>query len=277
MPTFRPITVRAAAAAALATVMLLSVLPAATLGSSEPPLETKLAEKQVLQQINQYRANNGLTPLRMDFRVRRVARDRSRDMRDKDYFAHGSPSGQSAGTMMHKRGIKHWGWGENIGFIPFFGWEPTNKAMVGGWKNSSGHNRMLLTREYNYIGVGIARNYKGVYYTLVFVKQPDHTPPKAGMYASGSGISVASNGSNSRSVTVRWWGHDRQLTQYTSGLKGFVVQKWTRSGWKTVRNQTTSRQMTANLSKGKHAYRVKGVDRRGNHGDWSKVLRVTVH
>jgi uncharacterized protein YkwD len=276
MPAFRPVTLRAAAAATLASVMMLSLLPAATLGYKEPPPETKQAEKQVLQLINEYRIDNRLSPLRMDWHVRRVARDRSRDMRDKDYFAHGSPTGRSAGTMMHNRGIRHWGWGENIGFIPYFGWDGTNRAMVDGWKNSSGHNALLLTREYNYIGVGIARNHKGAYYTLVFVKQPDHTPPRTGLYEAATGISVAAADSGPRSVTVRWWGHDRQLVKYTSGLRGFIVQKWTRYGWKNVRYMTTSRQMTVNLSRGKHTYRVKAVDRRGNRSPWAKVLRITV-
>ncbi len=276
MPTFRPITPRAAAVAALATVMLLSVLPAATLGYQEPPEETKQSEKQVLMMVNQYRAKHGLAPLRMDYHVRKVARDRSRDMRDKNYFAHGSPTGQSAGTMMHNRGIKHWGWGENIGRISFLGWGDTNRGMVDGWKGSSGHNRLLLTREYNYVGVGIARNSSVAYYTMVFVKQPDHTPPKAGMVASSTGITVASAGSGTRAVTVKWWGNDRPLQQYTAGLKGFNAQKWTKSGSKTYRYITTSRQMTVNLAKGTHKFRVKAVDKRGNRGSWRFPLKVTV-
>ena len=276
MPTFRPITLRAAAVAALATVMMISVIPAATFGYNEPPMEVKQAEKQVLQMVNQYRSKYGLAPLRMDYHVRKVARDRSRDMRNKNYFAHGSPSGQSAGTMMHNRGIKHWGWGENIGRISYLGWNTTNRGMVDGWKRSSGHNRLMLTRDYNYIGVGIARTSQVAYYTLVFVKQPDHTPPKAGLVASGTGISVASNG-GSRAVTIKWWGSDRPLQMYTAGLKGFVVQKWTSGGWKTYRHMTTSRQMTVNLAKGTHKFRVKAIDRRGNRGSWHRPLKVTVH
>ena len=206
MPTFRPVTLRSAAVAALATVMTLSLLPAATMGASEAPPEVRQSEKTVLKMINAYRANNGLAPLRMDSRVRGVARDRSRDMRNKDYFAHGSPSGESAGTMMHARGIKHWGWGENIGRISFLGWTASNKGMVEGWKRSSGHNRMLLTRDYNYVGVGIARNDKVAYYTIVFVRQPDHTAPRAGILAGSRSVTYAATSGGKRNVTVRWWG-----------------------------------------------------------------------
>jgi uncharacterized protein YkwD len=277
MPTFRSITVRAAAAAALATVMTLSVLPAATLGYQAPPPETKQAEKDVLAMINAYRDRNGLKPLRMDYHVRKVARARSRDMRDRNYFSHVSPSGGSAGSLMHNRGIQHWGWGENIGRISFLGWNATNQGMVEGWKGSPGHNQMLLSRDYNYIGVGLARNSYGAYYTLVFVKQPDHTPPRAGMVAANTGLSIASGSSGTRAVTIKWWGADRPLQQYTSGLKGFVVQKWSSGGWKTLRSMTTSRQMTLNLSEGNHKFRVKAVDRRGNRGKWQQPLKVTVY
>mgnify|MGYP000066592282 CR=1 FL=1 len=41
MPAFRTITFRAAAAAALASVMMLTLLPAASLGYKQPPLETQ--------------------------------------------------------------------------------------------------------------------------------------------------------------------------------------------------------------------------------------------
>lgn len=239
-------------------------------------MEVKLAEKQVLSMINRYRDANGLKPLRMDYHVRKVARARSRDMRNNDYFAHGSPTGASAGTMMHNRGIRHWGWGENIGRISFFGWDPTSKGMVDGWKASSGHDRMLLTRDYNYVGVGIARDANVAYYTLVFVKQPDHTPPKSGMVASRNGFTLAADTSGSRNVTVKWWGGDRPLQRYTAGLKGFIVQKRTPSGWRTLRYMTTSRQMTLNLREGTHQFRVRAVDKRGNKGDWRNQLTVNV-
>ncbi len=277
MFTSSPITYRRVTTAALAMVMTLTLLPAATLGSSEPPADLRHAEWRVLGLVNNYRASRGLKPLRMAFGVRRVARDRSLDMRNKGYFAHGSPSGQSAGTMMHARGIKHWGWGENIGWITYQGWETTTRNMVQGWKQSSGHNRMLLTRDYNYVGVGIAKGTNSAYYTLVFVKQPDHTPPISGMFASQTGISVAAGATGKRAVTIRWWGHDRELQRYFAGLRGFTVQKRTATGWKTLLHDTRTRQLTLSLTKGTHKFRVRAVDKRGNKGLWRLPLTVVVH
>jgi len=276
MPSFRPISIRRAAAAALAGAMILSILPAATLGATEPPREVKQAEWKVLGLMNHYRASRGLAPLRMAQQVRRVARDRSRDMRNKNYFAHGSPSGQSAGTMMHSRGIRHWGWGENIGRISFLGWDKTTRGMFEGWQGSSGHNRLLLTRDYNYVGVGIAKGGNAAYYTIVFVRQPDHTAPKSGMVASSTGLSVASGSGSTKAVTIRWWGADRKLQKYTSGMKGFTVQKRTSSGWRTLKRNTKQRVMTLNLREGTHKFRVRAVDKRGNKGSWRRPLTVTV-
>lgn len=277
MLSSKPITYRRVATAALAMVMTLTLLPAATMGADAAPPDVRAAEWKVLGLVNTYRANRGLKPLRMAFGVRRVARDRSRDMRNKGYFAHGSPTGQSAGTMMHARGIKHWGWGENIGWISFRGWGATNRNMVNGWKSSAGHNRMLLTRDYNYVGVGIAKGTNSAYYTLVFVKQPDHTGPISGMFASQTGISVASGSTGKRAVTIRWWGHDRQLQKFTAGLSGFTVQKKTANGWRTLRWRTRDRRMTLNLAKGTHKFRVRAVDKRGNRGTWHRPVTVVVH
>ena len=109
MPASRTITFRRAVTAALATVMTLSLLPAATLGYQEPPSEVRLTEWKVLAEINHLRARHGLRPLRMAFGVRRVARDRSRDMRRYDYFSHSSPSGRDAASLLQRRGMRVWG------------------------------------------------------------------------------------------------------------------------------------------------------------------------
>jgi hypothetical protein len=257
--------------------MILSLLPAATLGYNQPPKELKQAEWQVLSLMNHYRANRGLRPLRMANRVHLVARDRSRDMRNKGYFAHGSPTGESAGTLLHKRGVRHFGWGENIGWISFLGWDQTTRGMVDAWKGSSGHNRLLLTRDYNYVGIGIAKTKTSAYYTIVFVKQNDHTAPASGMVASSTGLSVASAEGGRRSVTVRWWGRDRLLQHSTAGIRGFTVQKRTRNGWQTLRRNTLTHSLTANLAEGTHKFRVRAVDKRGNKGNWRRQLTVTVY
>ncbi len=279
MPASRTITVGRVATAALTAVMTLSLLPAATLGYNEPPKELKQGEWKALAAINQLRENRGLKPLRMAFRVRLVARDRSRDMRQYDYFSHVSPSGRDAATLLSRRNVSYMSGSENIGWVSFMGsWEKTADAMVDAWFDSSGHRVNLLSRDVNYVGIGAARSGNAVYWTAIFVRQKDHTAPKAGMIASPTGLSLASNGAGKRNVTISWWGHDRALQRHTSGLKGFVVQKRNPNGtWRTLRYMTKTRSLTLPLSRGTHKFRVRAVDNRGNKSGWRHPLTVTVH
>ena len=178
--------------------------------------------------------------------------------------------------MLQDRKVRHFGWGENIGWISFLGWDKTTGGMMDAWKNSSGHNRMLLSKNYNYVGIGIARTATSAYYTIVFVKQRDHTAPKSGMVASQTGMTVASATGARKSVNIRWWGRDRKLQYGTAGIRTFIVQKKTARGWQTIRRGTRTHSLNVNLAKGTHRFRVRAIDRRGNAGSWHRPLTVTV-
>ena len=276
MLSLRTISIRRATTAALAGAMILSLLPAATLGASQPPRPARQAEWQILSLMNHYRAQHGLAPLRMARRVQNVARDRSTDMRDRNYFDHASPSGVGAADMLDRRGIQYFGGSENIGRMSFIGWDDSTRIMVDAWKGSSGHRANLLSKDVNYVGIGAARSNSVALYTMVFVSQRDHTAPASGMVASQTGISVASE-TGRKSVTIRWWGRDRALQQRTAGIRGFTVQKQTPSGWRTLRRNTLTRSLTIDLAQGTHKFRVRAVDKRGNAGSWRRPLTVTVH
>ena len=268
-----------ASMALLLATLTLSLPPAATLGYHEPPQALRQAERKALAAINDLRSDRGLKPLRMAMRVRLVARDRSHDMRTHDYFSHSSPSGRDAATLLDRRNVRYLAGSENIGWISFMGtWERTAEAMVDAWFGSSGHRANLLSSDLNYVGIGAARSGKAVYWTAIFVRQRDHTAPKAGMIASATGMSVASDTSGRRSVTIRWWGHDRALQRHTAGLKGFVVQKKKAGGsWRTIRYMTKTRSLTLQLNQGVHKFRVRAVDNRGNKSGWRPPLRVSVY
>jgi uncharacterized protein YkwD len=279
MPASRTITIGRVATAALTAVMTLSLLPAATIGANEPPRAVRQGEWKALAAINHLRANRGLKPLRMAQRVRLVARDRSRDMRQYRYFGHASPSGRDAASLLGQRNIRYLAGSENIGWVSFMGtWEKSADAIADAWFDSSGHRANLLSDDYNYVGIGAARSGNAVYWTAIFVRQRDHTAPKAGMIASPTGLSLASNDAGSRRVTIRWWGHDRALQRHTSGLKGFIVQKRKADGtWRTLRYMTKTRSLTTRLREGTHKFRVRAVDNRGNKSGWRHPLTVTVH
>jgi hypothetical protein len=253
--------------------MLVTLLPAATFAGSTAPDAVKSAEWRVLSQMNQVRRNQGLHPLLMAGRVRVVARDRSRSMRAGSYFSHVSPSGQTAGSMLAGRDISHAFWGEAIGWTQYMNLHEGAKWMVDWWKNSPTHRRLMLRRDFNYAGIGIARDGHRTLWTIVFVNQPDHTPPIAGLIGPASRtVATATN-----QVTVRWWGRDRILSTRTAGLQSFSIQRKTPRGlWIPVLRNTTRRSVTVNLGSGEHYFRLRATDRRGNQGNWRPPLKVVV-
>ncbi len=279
MPTFRSIPIRRAATAALAGAMILTILPAATtLAAPDAPPAVRAIEWKFLVQMNQARERHGLGPLRMDSGVREVARDRSRSMRDGNYFDHVSPAGVTAGDMLRNRHIQHNSWSEVIAATRLLPLDESPAQIMDAWMRSEGHRNTILSSDFNYAGVGLARSGNGaIYYTIVFANQRDHTPPKAGLVSSQTGISVSST-SESKPVTVRWWGKDRKLAKRTAGLRGFTVQYRRADGkWRVLYRMTKTRQFSGDLKKGTHQFRVRATDNRGNQGAWMRPLTVTVN
>jgi uncharacterized YkwD family protein/spore coat assembly protein SafA len=126
---------------------------------------TKSIEEQVVQLTNQERAKNGLGPLIHDWELSRVARYKSVDMRDKNYFSHTSPTYGSPFTMMKNFGISYRAAAENIA-----AGQSTAQQVVNSWMNSSGHRANILSTRYKYIGVGYAQGgSKRHYWTQMFI------------------------------------------------------------------------------------------------------------
>ncbi|PHV69274.1 serine protease [Sporanaerobium hydrogeniformans] len=119
-------------------------------------------ENKVLELVNVERAKQGLKALTMDESVRKVARAKSTDMSQKNYFSHTSPTYGSPFDMLKSFGISYKSAGENIaqGY-------PTPEAVVTGWMNSPGHRANILNASYTHIGVGYEAN--GKYWTQLFI------------------------------------------------------------------------------------------------------------
>ncbi len=74
----------------------------------------KSVERQVIDLTNQERQKAGLAPFQLDWQLSRVARYKSRDMRDTGYFAHRSPQYGSPFDMMKNFNVQYSSAGENI-------------------------------------------------------------------------------------------------------------------------------------------------------------------
>jgi uncharacterized YkwD family protein len=121
-------------------------------------------EQKVVELTNQERAKNGLKPLALDTALSKVAREKSRDMQNKGYFSHTSPTYGSPFDMMKKFGITYRSAGENIAMG-----QPTPEAVVKAWMNSAGHRANILNSGYTHIGVGHIAS--GNYWTQMFISK----------------------------------------------------------------------------------------------------------
>ena len=121
-------------------------------------------EKEVIRLVNEIRVKNGLGELVADEELSRVARIKSQDMKDNDYFSHTSPVYGSPFDMMKSFGISYKSAGENIARG-----QMTPQAVVTGWMNSPGHRANILNASYNRIGVGYVAD--GNYWTQMFIQR----------------------------------------------------------------------------------------------------------
>lgn len=121
-------------------------------------------EKRVAQLVNIEREKNGLQPLAFDSSISNVARSKSKDMADNNYFAHQSPTYGSAGDMLRNFGINYSAWGENIA-----SGQDTPEEVVNAWMNSEGHKANILSTNFGKIGIGYVTNAGGkAYWTQMF-------------------------------------------------------------------------------------------------------------
>ncbi|MDV2683652.1 SafA/ExsA family spore coat assembly protein [Alkalihalophilus lindianensis] len=122
-------------------------------------------EEEVVRLVNQERAKHGLQPLKSDWELARVARFKSEDMRDKNYFNHNSPTYGSPHQMIRNFGITYRASGENIA-----AGQTSAQAVFNAWMNSTGHRQNILSSNYTHIGVGYAKGGSyGHYWTQMFI------------------------------------------------------------------------------------------------------------
>ena len=119
-------------------------------------------EQEVVRLVNEARAENGLKPLTANTDLSNVARTKSQDMKDKNYFSHTSPTYGSPFDMMKSFGISYKTAGENIAYG-----QKTPAEVMNAWMNSSGHRANILNASFTQIGVGYVSS--GNYWTQMFI------------------------------------------------------------------------------------------------------------
>jgi uncharacterized YkwD family protein len=120
----------------------------------------------MLSQVNQERARQGLAPLVADTKLTQLARQKSQDMVNKNYFSHTSPTYGSPFDMMKAAGVRYRTAGENIACAP-----STTRAHTA-LMNSPGHRANILNPAFTHVGIGIVKGGScGMMFTQMFIGQ----------------------------------------------------------------------------------------------------------
>ncbi len=133
----------------------------------KPPVQTYTLseyEKQVITLTNAQRTARGLKALSTDVALSKVARIKSQDMKDNNYFSHQSPTYGSPFDMMERFGIGYSYAGENIAMG-----QTSPSAVVNAWMNSQGHRENILNPNFTHIGVGHVSGTN--HWTQMFIKK----------------------------------------------------------------------------------------------------------
>ena len=122
-------------------------------------------QQEVLNIVNKERTSRGLSALKFNAELAKVATTKSQDMIDRGYFDHNSPTYGSPFDMMKKFGITYKSAGENIAMG-----QKTPQEVMTAWMNSDGHRKNILNSSFTEIGIGIAKDKNGrLYWTQMFI------------------------------------------------------------------------------------------------------------
>ncbi|MFA5603722.1 MAG: LysM peptidoglycan-binding domain-containing protein [Bacilli bacterium] len=128
--------------------------------------DLRALESEVIRLVNVERNKVGRSPLTTNNQVSNVARLKSQDFIDNNYFSHNSPTYGTPFNMLKSFGISFTAAAENIA-----SGQRTAAEVMKSWMNSSGHRENILSPTYNQIGVGVARDNNGnIYWTQMFIR-----------------------------------------------------------------------------------------------------------
>ncbi len=145
------------------------ILVAVLLEDERLPADLRSLERETERRINDVRREHGLSPLSKAKALVDVARDHSKDMVRRGYFAHRSPDGRGVDDRVRRRGLAFRELAENL--AQNRGVDGPARVAVEGWMRSSGHRANILHPGFTRTGVGIAVDEDGmIYFTQVFLR-----------------------------------------------------------------------------------------------------------
>jgi uncharacterized protein YkwD len=134
-------------------------------------------EYHVHAEINERRAEHGLSPLEFDGQLQQIAREHSKDMANRSYFSHKGPAGDNFADRYTKAGYdcrvalsgnSYATGGENIAYTwydrrvemqgetqYYHNSSEVANGLVNWWMNSTGHRENILKPYWRSEGIGV--------------------------------------------------------------------------------------------------------------------------
>jgi uncharacterized protein YkwD len=256
--------------AALAATLLSMMMLAAFAAPASAATSATEAERMIIGWINRDRSAQGLVPLVRLYDLSVISGRRATRMAERNVLSH-TVAGNLA-SQINARNVSWYAYGENIGYTTAKWSVEAAKSLYRMWKASSGHWRLIMSDDFNYIGVGLAyrSSNKRTFGSIVFTESPDRT---------GARATITSASRNGDDIRWAWNGADVKLQTHTAGLRDYDVQYRIGSGsWVLLYNNTTrtSLALADRIDGRRYGLRVRATDRRGNIGAWTAEMPIYI-
>jgi len=120
--------------------------------------------ESVLAFTNVERYKEGIPLLKSNNKLSDVALYKMRDMFNREYFEHVSPTGESVSDLADRFEYEYIVVGENLAFGDFV----SSKDVVEAWMDSKGHRENILADKYTEIGIAAGRsNFEGSHVWII--------------------------------------------------------------------------------------------------------------
>jgi len=117
--------------------------------------------------INRIRAEQGLSQLRLNYKLCAMARSHSSNMAGSGYLSHTDSLGRGFKERLGSKTVERCRAGENVGTNNF---PDSARVAVEGWRQSPKHLKNILNEKFTDTGIGVAVNSEGlVFFTQIFL------------------------------------------------------------------------------------------------------------
>jgi uncharacterized protein YkwD len=296
-PSLRRAAILVAIAFAISAFGLFAT-PDATFAWSEGSFDSG-SEQELLALHNRARASAGRRALRWDAALGSIARSRSQDMIQRNYFDHTiKGTGRHVWDVMSDRAYCYNVAGENIGWNQHWPDGQETAEIHKSFMASPTHRDNIMGSAWDSVGIGAYKGGDGkIIWTVVFADACGATastgtprpatpvaskpvtrpaPPPTPSAPPRVSASLTSRPSSGRTVTWRWTA--ASLTRTRPACSYDVLYRDNAGPWKVLRSQTTSRVLSIAGRTPGHTYtvRVRGRDCAGSVGTWSAPKALTV-